>query len=111
GDRRRSVHQQERERRARGRRASKPSAHGSTQPAAVGRARDVGLPKLQSLLPTKLRGVAARTATAWAGIFGTPTTATSNSSTMRLKPSATRLTMRKRAAWKPARACVALKVQ
>ena len=60
--------------------------------------RGAGSPKLQSLLPMKLSGVAARIAIACARSFSTPATLTRNSSTIRLRPSARTLTAKKRAA-------------
>ena len=71
----------------------------------------VTLRKLQSLLPKKFSGIDAATASAWAGSLAKPAPSTSPVSSSRLKPSAARLTTKKRIAWKWARPARASNVQ
>jgi hypothetical protein len=67
--------------------------------------------KLHILFPMKLSGVAAMIEMAWAGSSDTPATLTSSSSMAAAKMNAATLTVKKRAAWKPARPPRARKVQ
>jgi hypothetical protein len=63
------------------------------------------------LFPRKFSGVAETIAIAWAGSSATPTTLTSSSSTAAANRKAAMLTVKKRAAWKPAWPPRARKVQ
>ena len=67
--------------------------------------------KLHILFPTKLSGVAATIEIAWAGSSGMPATLTSSSRIAEANRNAATLTVKKRAAWKPARPPRARKVQ
>ena len=77
------------------------SAARTAASAALSRARS-SIAKLHILFPMKLSGVAATIEIACAGISATPATLTSSSSTSSANRNATTLTVKKRAAWKPA---------
>src|SRR3954451_4899504 len=66
--------------------------------------------KVHSLLPMKLKGIAIATATAWAGMSPIPPRISSSRATRLIKRART-LTVKNRAAWKPAWPCRASKVQ
>src|SRR3954463_2649593 len=67
--------------------------------------------KDHSLFPMKLTGVARTSEIAWAGIFGRSPLVTSNSRMPTWMRNAVTLTVKKRAAWKPACPSPAAKVQ
>src|SRR5581483_5988062 len=85
------------------RRGERPPPEGADQRSSTS--------NVHSLLPRKLNGMAPATAIACDGSSGAAATSTSRYRNTRLTPSARRLTVKNRMAWKPAWASVALNVQ